>query len=283
MTTDSCWARCPSGGRPSASTTSSGPQVPSRSVAVPPICATSAATALRERSQMSPLRGAAKARTSAAPSSPAMMTATTWPLASSTWSWTSSSGCGREQQPAQVDAGVVVLVHRDLGGVPGAVGPAGPSARRRSRRSRRPRRSARPRPSGVGTSGRLLGIGVGGRPSVRKPPVEPYPPAPRAEPGSRSTSTNRACSTRCTTSWATRSPRERSTASCRVEVHQQHADLAAVARVDGPGRVDDRSPRSGPRARSAGAPGRRTRRAAPSRCRSAPAPARRARGARRRW
>ena len=32
-------------------------------------------------------------------------------------------------------------------------------------------------------------------------------PSPRAEPGSRSTSWNRACSTRCTTSWAIRSPR----------------------------------------------------------------------------
>src|SRR5204863_6064672 len=38
-------------------------------------------------------------------------------------------------------------------------------------------------------------------------PVEPKPPAPRCVGAIAATSTSRACATRCTTSWAMRSPR----------------------------------------------------------------------------
>ena len=48
-----------------------------------------------------------------------------------------------------------------------------------------------------------------------KPPVEPCPPVPRADPGSASTSWNRARSTRWTTSWAIRSPRRSRTVAVR--------------------------------------------------------------------
>ena len=48
-----------------------------------------------------------------------------------------------------------------------------------------------------------------------------------------------ACSTRCTTSWAMRSPRESRTGVGGVVVDQQHLDLAAVAGVDRARRVDD--------------------------------------------
>ena len=71
-----------------------------------------------------------------------------------------------------------------------------------------------------------------------KPPVDPCPPSPRAEPGSSSTSWNRARSTRWTTSWAIRSPRRSRTVSRAVVVDEQHLDLAAVAGVDRAGRVD---------------------------------------------
>src|SRR4029079_4836016 len=47
---------------------------------------------------------------------------------------------------------------------------------------------------------------LGGSPPA-KPPVEPYPPAPRTESSRLSTSSNAARSKRCTTSWAIRSPR----------------------------------------------------------------------------
>src|SRR5699024_9373623 len=48
---------------------------------------------------------------------------------------------------------------------------------------------------------------------VTRPPVEPYPPAPRAEGGSESLSTKVACTTSCTMSWAIRSPRVITTGS----------------------------------------------------------------------
>ena len=78
--------------------TSSVPKRPSRSVAVPPRRPRSAAIWGRTSLQRSPLRGAAKTRSSSAPSGPANITDWTLPDASSTWSW-SSRALGR-QRPA---------------------------------------------------------------------------------------------------------------------------------------------------------------------------------------
>src|SRR5450631_248397 len=55
----------------------------------------------------------------------------------------------------------------------------------------------------------LVGSGTWGTrasPAPLKPPVEPWPAAPRSEPGNSLTSWNVACSTRWITSWAIRSP-----------------------------------------------------------------------------
>ena len=99
--------------------------------------------------------------------------------------------------------------------------------------------------------------------------------------GSSSTTWKSARSTRCTTSWAIRSPRAIFAVCDRVVVDQVDQDLAAVAGVDRTGRVEHRDAEPGGQTRSAGAPARRARRAARSRPRSAPAPARRAAARRR--
>ena len=77
-------------------------------------------------------------------------------------------------------------------------------------------------------------------PAWLKPPVEPWPPSPRTEPGSVSTSTKRARATRWTTIWAMRSPRLSCDRRSRIEVDEHHEELATITRVDRPGRVDDR-------------------------------------------
>ena len=86
----------------------------------------------------------------------------------------------------------------------------------------------------------------------------------------------RGSATGVTTSWAIRSPTRDRERLGAVRVQQQHAQLAAVAGVDQPGRVDERDPvaRRGPRARQdePGVPGR-------DRDRDARADARRARRA----
>ena len=82
--------------------------------------ATSAAICGRTSDQRSPLRGAAKARSSSAPSGPAMTTDCTAPLASSTWRRSSRSGSGVMQQRAEVDP-LDLAVRRQLLGVERAV------------------------------------------------------------------------------------------------------------------------------------------------------------------
>ncbi len=70
---------------------------------------------------------------------------------------------------------------------------------------------AGPRPP---LTGRQRGEGPGLPQSGARMPVDPNPPSPRSEPGSSSTGANTACSTRCTTSWAMRSPRSTVKARC---------------------------------------------------------------------
>ena len=64
-------------------------------------------------------------------------------------------------------------------------------------------------------------------------------------PAGPSTSTNRTCSTRCTTSWAIRSPRRSHQLGAGIEVDQADPDLAPVAGVDGARCVDDREAAAG--------------------------------------
>ena len=113
------------------------------------------------------------------------------------------------------------------------------------------------------------------------PPVEPKPLSPRADSGRAGTSRNVTFSTRCTTNWATRSPRRSDTALVTVGVQQDHLDPATVPGVDGAWRVHQvvipvlaRQPRAGVHEPRIARQARRSR----SRCR--PAPARRAPGRR---
>ena len=77
------------------------------------------------------------------------------------------------------------------------------------------------------------------------PPEEPWPPSPRevpAKPASSNevTSTSSGNSTRCTSSWAIRSPRCTMMGCSGSRLIKCHLDLAAIARVDRAGAVDDR-------------------------------------------
>ena len=81
-------------------------------------------------------------------------------------------------------------------------------------------------------------------------PDEPKPPSPRSLGGQLSTSRSSACGTATTTSWAIRMPGSTTNGSRRVGVVEDHAQLAAVAGVDQPGRVDDRDPVLGGEARA---------------------------------
>ena len=106
---------------------SSVPHGPSRSVAVPPDWATSAAILGRASDQRSPLRGAAKARSSSAPSGPAMTTDCTTPLASSTWRRSSRLGSGaiRSEPRSTRSTSLAAAAPRSRTGRP----PAGPRRR----------------------------------------------------------------------------------------------------------------------------------------------------------
>ena len=267
-----------------ASTTSSVPQGPSRSVAVPPIRAISAGdlaadvvpdVAVAGGGERAQLGGAVLAGQHR-PRRPA-------PVASSTCSCSSRLLAGvTSRLPRSIAARRRPRSMVDLGGVPGPV-------RARSRPARRPRRRARPRRPGPSTSAFLRRnisapprcVGAAARRNRRWNRTRP---SPRAEPG-RSLDLDE--------------PRlldpldhqlgdpvargAASTGVVRVEVDQQHLDLAAVAGVDGARARSRSTARAGRPAPSAGAPARRTRRAGRSRCRSAPAPAPPARGRRRRW
>ena len=242
--------------------------------------AISPATWRRTSSQMSPWRGAAKARSSTAPVSPARITAMTCRCPRRPGAGARGPRAGVSTRPPRSMRSGSSSVSVDLGGVPGPR-PRGPvrGLLRPRPASRRPR--AR-RTSCVGTSG----ASPRGRrsDSVRRNRrwnrTRRHRGRNRA---GRSTSTNRACSTRWTTSWAIRSPRAQVDGLARVEVDQQHLDLAAVARVDGAGRVDDRDPEPG---RQPGARVHQGDVAVRQRDRDAGrarAPAPPARGARRRW
>ena len=107
-----------------------------------------------------------------------------------------------EVEPLQLVVRAVRLVVRPRGevGVPLLLG-----------RPRRGRVQLRP----LGLAGRAdpapsrLPDGPSRAPTSRAcPPVDPCPPAPRADSGSASTGRNTARSTRCSTSWAIRSPRD---------------------------------------------------------------------------
>ena len=80
-------------------------------------------------------------------------------------------------------------------------------------------------------------------------PVWPKPP-PRSSPSRSSTTCHATSSTRCTTSWAIRSPR-RTANGGGIGVEQDHLDLAAVGGVDQAGRVGeaDAVPQRDPAAR----------------------------------
>ena len=119
---------------------------------------------------------------------------------------------------------------------------------------------------------------------------DPKPRTPRSESGSSSTSTSSTSGTGTSTSWAMRIPGSTVNARSPVGVDEVDAQLAAVARVDQPGRVHDRDavlggeprarldearearPGSRPRARSGRAPARRAR-ARPARRRRGRGPA----------
>ena len=206
--------------------------------------ATSAAIWGRTSLHRSPSRGAANARSSMAPSSPASITDWTSPVCSSTWSRSSVPSAGGTQSEPRSTRSIPSSARSSASHGPALV------ARLRGA-PRRPSSSAVGRlvgsgwPCGGTSRASFLRSGLGR--SVcswrePKPPVEPYPPAPRTDSGRASTSTNAARSNRWTTSWAIRSPRRSSTGSVRVVVDQQHLDLAAVARVDGARGVHDRQP-----------------------------------------
>ncbi len=168
----------------------------------------------------------------------------TAPEASSTWTWTS--------MPV---AGVTRSAPRSRRWTPSArstsVSSHGPLARRSTSPTFR-------RPCGV-----IESLPYPSRRSSRIPPM------PRWEPGRSDTSTSRAVSTRCTSSWAMRSPRCSSTVASRSWLTRMTRDLAPVAGVDDPGGVDQAHavPQGEP---AAGAHQRDVaRRAARWRCRSA--------------
>ena len=112
-----------------------------------------------------------------------------------------------------------------------AVGAPLERAGRREVQTSRRRSAGRSGPRSVGTA-RALGT---------QRPEEPNPPAPRSSPpsGSSSTTTSSGAANGTSSSWAIRSPadgRER----LGPVVDQDHAQLAAVVRVDQPGRVHAR-------------------------------------------
>ena len=118
------------------------------------------------------------------------------------------------------------------------------------------------------------------RAHVRHTPVEPKPNVSRSVVSSSSTSCHSTCSTRWITSCAMRSPRSTVIGSARIGVHEQHLELAAVQRVDEPGRVEARDAVTSTRARSGAARTRRSPTGSPPRARWARARAHRRRRAR---
>ena len=172
-TTRDGWVRSPSGaaptladqlGAPAALALGGGAAAPGR-----PRRRSAGATS----DQRSPLRGAAKARSSSAPSGPASTTDCTSPLASSTWSRSSRSGSGAiSSEPRSTRSTSSSAAGRRTSN--------GPSARRSLGVGRRPRRRRRRTSSSTAsacalrrnfTCVRSLGRGPGL--AVPKPPVEP--------------------------------------------------------------------------------------------------------------
>ncbi len=154
---------------------------------------------------------------------------------------------GSMQQRAEVDA----LGRRRRGGRRRRRDLRGSRPRRRGRRRPRPGRCPRPRTPRTCDGTSLHSSGRGGA-GTGEPSGRTVTPGPTRDcRGVRRPRRTRARSTRWTTSWATRSPRRSVDRLVRVVVDQQHLDLAAVARVDGARGVDDREPVPGrqPRAR----------------------------------
>ena len=184
-----------------------------------------------------PRRRAARPRPSRRPGSPRR----TWPEASSTWSWRSSPGRGVSSRLPRSIRSASVLGEADLGDVPGAAA-----------------RGARPGVSsdggglaGRGVSSDFLRRNISASPRWRRPEslretaggTVPARAAGRTgealhldEPGLLHLLDDQ-LGDPVAAGQVDRLP--------RVEVDQQHLDLAAVAGVDGPGRVDDRHPEPG--------------------------------------
>ena len=273
MTRDGWVAVVPSGRWTGIWHTSSVPQRPSRSVAWPPRRSMSAAIWGRTSDHRSPLRGAAKAWNSQAPSEPASMTARTWPLCSSTCSRSSRSAiAGTRTEPRSArsmpspstwDTSNGPVGRRPGGWSASSAGPSAVvgvvSALRRNFTSAllrsallRTRSGSRTR---TGTC-RTVAPGAPDRLGQDLHLDEPRPLEPLDDQLGDPVAAVRV------------------TASTRVVVDQQHLDLAAVARVDGARACSRWTGRGGRRGPSAGAPARRSRPGARARSRSAPGPAR---------
>ncbi len=107
---------------------------------------------------------------------------------------------------------------------------------RATRRCRPPRRDHSPATS-TGRGRRRLAVAV-----EPNPPLEPKPPGRARSRRARRPRPRPACDTAISTSCAIRSPASSRTGLVAVGVQQQHLQLAAVAGVDQPGRVDERDP-----------------------------------------